>query len=119
MAQSSEPAASGSAGGRATRTTEPSAGSRTETQTHAQPQGPILTLTGAHDRSRGPRVRWDENVVDNEGMGKKSSKGTRGALHFPFLVASSSVEHPFTDWPFFLSYRSLLYLPRTQGNGRI
>ena len=24
------------------------------------------------------RLRWDDNVVDNEGMGKKSSKGARG-----------------------------------------
>lgn len=76
MVQSHEPVASRGAGDQATRTAEPSTGSRTETQIRAQPQAPTLTLTGAHDRSRGPRVRWDENVVDNEGMGKKSSKGT-------------------------------------------
>lgn len=106
MAQSREAAASGSSGGRATRTTEPSSGSRTETQTRAQPQGPILTLTGAHDRSRAPRVRWDESVVDNEGMGKKSSKGThtrnatqRSGRLFPF----SRVDM-VADWLLFFSF---------------
>lgn len=131
MVQSQEPAASGggssSAGGQATRAAEPSAGSRTETQARAQPQGPVLTLTGAHNRSRGPRVRWDENVVDNEGMGKKSSKGT--------LLLPSATVPPSGPWefnsPFFvfpLSFladlvlmcpNSLLHLPCTQGNGRI
>lgn len=91
MVQSQESAASGSSGGRATRTTELSTGSRTETQTFSQPQGPVLTLTGAHDRSRGPRVRWDESVVDNEGMGKKSSK-VCCIYHAPKAVDESSDE---------------------------
>lgn len=45
-----------------------------QTQTEAQTQSPILRLRGAQ-RNRGPRVQWAESVVDNEGMGKKSSKG--------------------------------------------
>lgn len=47
-----------------------------QTQTEAQTQSPILRLRGAQ-RDRGPRVQWAESVVDNEGMGKKSSKGKR------------------------------------------
>lgn len=71
---------------------QPSSGSRTQTETaNAQPppQGPILTLTGAHDRS-GPRVRWDEDVVDNEGMGKKSSKGIHVPAATPLSVSTAS-----------------------------
>ena len=30
---------------------------------------------------RGPRVAWGDDVVDNEGCGKKSSKGARGPLY--------------------------------------
>lgn len=47
-----------------------------QTQTEAPTQSPILRLRGAQ-RNRGPRVQWAESVVDNEGMGKKSSKGKR------------------------------------------
>lgn len=43
--------------------------SRAQVQTHG-----ILRLRGAH--SPGARsVRWASDVVDNEGLGKKSSKG--------------------------------------------
>ncbi len=41
-----------------------------------------LRLRGAHDpaegrrrQRRGPAIRWAEDVVDNEGLGRKSSKG--------------------------------------------
>ena len=46
---------------------------------------PILVLRAAADvdedqaggaRSSGPRIQWSEDVVDNEGLGRKSSKGT-------------------------------------------
>lgn len=50
-----------------------------QTQTEAQTQSPILRLRGAQ-RNRGPRVQWAESVVDNEGMGKKSSKGRETPL---------------------------------------
>lgn len=33
-----------------------------------------LRLTGGHSRRGEQRVMWDEDVVDNEGAGKKSSK---------------------------------------------
>lgn len=65
----------GSGGGgssQATRSAGP--GTASQTQTQAQTQSPILRLRGAQ-RNRGPRVQWAESVVDNEGMGKKSSKG--------------------------------------------
>jgi protein phosphatase 1 regulatory subunit 11 len=48
-------------------------GSATMTLVQEQPaesSEEVLTLT-LHAR---PAVRWDENVVDNEGMGRKSSK---------------------------------------------
>ena len=34
----------------------------------------VLRLRGA--RRRGPRVAWTEDVVDNEGLGRKKSKST-------------------------------------------
>ena len=43
----------------------------------APPAG-TLRLRGAH--RDGPRVAWDEAVVDNEGLGKKKSKSTYCAL---------------------------------------
>merc|ERR1739841_237500 len=39
----------------------------------AGPSNPVLRLRGGPSRT-GPRVQWDEQVVDNEGMGKKKSK---------------------------------------------
>lgn len=75
MAQQQEPSAGrGNAGLQDTRTADAPAGSRTQTEPQAEPQAPILRLRGSQ-RSRGPRVQWAESVVDNEGMGKKSSKG--------------------------------------------
>jgi hypothetical protein len=51
---------------------QPSASaSRTQTQTSAQP--PTLILRADPDEQR--HIQWAEDVVDNEGMGKKSSKG--------------------------------------------
>ncbi|KAJ7232089.1 phosphatase inhibitor-domain-containing protein, partial [Mycena rebaudengoi] len=63
-------------------TSTPGDGSRTATITDAPPQeadGPAnqpigsLRLRGAPRRNR-PRVAWDDDVVDNEGCGRKSSK---------------------------------------------
>lgn len=81
MANSSQaPTGSSGAAGQASRTAEPSAGALTETH-EAQTHSPILRLRGEHpSRGRGPRVQWAEGVVDNEGMGKKSSKGESSPL---------------------------------------
>jgi hypothetical protein len=40
------------------------------------PSSPVgrIQLTGGSDNSESRRIRWDENVIDNEGMGKKKSK---------------------------------------------
>ncbi|KAF3766337.1 hypothetical protein M406DRAFT_322333 [Cryphonectria parasitica EP155] len=89
MVQSQTPASTGVAGGPATRTTQPTAGSQTETQSQTQP---ILVLRGDRGpRSQGPRVQWDESVVDNEGMGKKSSK-VCCIYHAPTAPGESSDE---------------------------
>lgn len=73
MAQQQE-TRGGDAGVQSSRTADVPTGSRTQTEPQAEPQAPILRLRGAQ-RNRGPRVQWAEGVVDNEGMGKKSSKG--------------------------------------------
>ena len=54
---------------------------RGESQSHVHTggDGTRLEVQGgeqeAAEGSASRRVRWDENVVNNEGMGKKSSKG--------------------------------------------
>lgn len=116
MAQGSsdqQTSSGGSGGGgssQATRGAGP--GTVSQTQTEAQTQSPILRLRGAQ-RNRGPRVQWAESVVDNEGMGKKSSKGgnatpppptgSRKSMSFALLTNDDSV----------------LYLPCAQGSGRV
>lgn len=47
-------------------------GDRSRTETPAQEE--------AEESSASRRVRWDENVVNNEGMGKKSSKGCSASI---------------------------------------
>lgn len=80
---------------------QPSRGSLTQTSTDGTSEGLPLPRTGrlrlraeevpevdsrtasAHDTDGGaesssgarPRIRWAEDVVDNEGLGRKSSKG--------------------------------------------
>lgn len=54
-------------------------GTQSQTQTQTQTEAPtqaraVLRLRGAHVPGRS--VQWAENVVDNEGLGRKSSKGT-------------------------------------------
>lgn len=41
---------------------------------------PAGTLRLRGGRRNGPRVAWDEAVVDNEGLGRKKSKSTYMAL---------------------------------------
>lgn len=55
-----------------TSNTAPTSGS--QTQTNAGPSTPSATLRLRAEPEEAPRVRWAEEVVDNEGMGKKSSK---------------------------------------------
>ena len=38
------------------------------------------TSTNGAEPSQSRRIRWSEDVVDNEGMGKKSSKGQDESL---------------------------------------
>lgn len=56
-----------------------SQGSQTQTESGPSSSAPqpaaILRLRGAHGPSS-RTVQWDESVVDNEGLGRKSSKGT-------------------------------------------
>jgi protein phosphatase 1 regulatory subunit 11 len=47
------------------------AGSAASTETQTQ-TAPVLRLRGA---SSGPAIRWATDVVDNEGLGRKKSKG--------------------------------------------
>ncbi|KAF8343601.1 type 1 phosphatases regulator YPI1 [Amanita rubescens] len=60
------------------RTATPSDASRTITLTapDTDPEGGdgTLRLRGSPSPARGPRVAWGEDVVDNEGCGRKSSK---------------------------------------------
>lgn len=51
------------------------------------------------------RIRWSEDVVDNEGMGKKSSKGQYSCLH----------DRQGND---LLTTRSVLHLPQISTRGR-
>lgn len=70
-------------------TVVPSDGSRTLTVTDAQPledvgsgeeergtrsDGNVVGVLRLRARGQGPRVAWTEDVVDNEGLGKKKSK---------------------------------------------
>lgn len=85
--------------------------STTRTTTITQPSTststPVLRL-----RATGPaptpsrRIQWAENVIDNEGLGRKSSKGI--ALHIPFLPPPSKSRMRANAY----SPSSLLYLPR-------
>lgn len=54
--------------------------SQTQTQTQAPPlvqvRQPVLRLRGAETGVRSQkRIQWAEDVIDNEGLGRKSSKG--------------------------------------------
>lgn len=57
---------------------------RGESQSHAATAGEnARTETPeqeAQDGSASRRVKWDENVINNEGMGKKSSKGCSASI---------------------------------------
>jgi hypothetical protein len=64
-----------------------SMGSQTQTQTNTPADsggegGPrvVLRLRGAHEPQARARVQWAADVVDNEGLGRKSSKGMSSTI---------------------------------------
>lgn len=92
----------------AARATTADHGSRTITVTDAQPreaphpggsrsptrvapQGGVLRLRGGPRNTQ--RVVWREDVIDNEGCGKKSSKGMLPPLFLLSLSSSSLTMH--------------------------
>ena len=92
-----------------TQVQEPSQQQQTQTQ-ETQPST-ILRLRGAHANPAGHRVQWAENVVDNEGLGRKSSKGTStppypSPFRFPIPVIDIVEANPPTN------QNSLLHIPR-------
>lgn len=99
MQQAERRAPTASAPSQTTTVTEPSLGSPDVDTTRTQPAR-TLRLRGAR-ASAARSVQWAEDVVDNEGLGRKSSKGTPGnhrsfchvsftpsllTLHFAILV---------------------------------
>jgi hypothetical protein len=66
------------------------------------PQG-VLRLRAEPTERR--RIQWAEDVIDNEGMGKKSSKGS---LHLAYRIGA------FANMAY-----SLLYLPQASRSRRI
>lgn len=55
-------------------------GSRTQTETRSPSGLPVLRLRGEDlvrgaGTASGRRIQWADDVVDNEGLGRKSSKG--------------------------------------------
>lgn len=68
--QQSAPAPSQTQTEQATKAPEPEA---------STPAPRVLRLRGAN-QSNGRAVQWAEDVVDNEGLGRKSSKGERRLL---------------------------------------
>ncbi|KAF2227245.1 hypothetical protein BDZ85DRAFT_253962 [Elsinoe ampelina] len=87
-----------------TATPTGTSGSLTTTSTQAGPSvpingsGPTLRLRAESDAGQARHIQWAEDVIDNEGMGKKSSKG---CLALPSGCCSPNMG-------------SLLHLPRTQ-----
>ncbi|KAI9819428.1 MAG: Type 1 phosphatases regulator ypi1 [Thelocarpon impressellum] len=85
-------AASATTGSRTLTETTPSTSSDTDPPGGRSPDG-TLRLRGAHTRGAEPgrRIRWDESVVDNEGLGRKKSKACC-IYHAPRAVGESSAE---------------------------
>jgi protein phosphatase 1 regulatory subunit 11 len=75
---------------------QPTAGSQTQTEQPSRKREPgqpqaILRLRGAHnpsDRS----VTWSDDVVDNEGLGRKKSKGEWATFSIRFAACVPSAE---------------------------
>ena len=115
-------------------TATPTTGSTSQTQTDALAETittATLRLRGAHDpaeiSSERPRIRWAEGVVDNEGLGKKKSKGARAlklaeslrlffydGLTFEALFHRSTTQMLILD----VGKHSVLHLPRSSRSRR-
>lgn len=50
-------------------------GSQTQTEPSLILRRPVLRLRGASRTKNDRKIQWAEDVVDNEGLGRKSSKG--------------------------------------------
>jgi protein phosphatase 1 regulatory subunit 11 len=78
-------------------TTTASSASRTQTQTQAEPSvslptsGTLRLRAASISPSEERHIQWAEDVIDNEGMGKKSSK-VCCIYHKPHAVGESSDE---------------------------
>lgn len=89
----------------------PQPGTTTQTRESSTARTPgTLRLRGediegnaTREPSPGRHIRWSEGVIDNEGMGKKSSKGECGSLYIREKLSLTIV--------------SVLYLPQVQTCG--
>ncbi len=75
-------------------TSSPNDGSRTLTVTNAPPieassSVPTVGSLRLRGARRKPRVAWSEDVVDNEGCGKKKSKSA--SMSFTFIIVVSDL----------------------------
>ena len=64
-----------------------SSSTTTTTQPLPSPSAPVLRLRAAAPppEARQPRIHWAEDVVDNEGLGRKRSKGSSPYSSFPLF----------------------------------
>lgn len=91
-------------------TAAPTTGSQTITHPATQPPPPqsaILRLRGAA-LSDGRSVQWSEDTIDNEGLGRKKSKGTLPSRYPPHLAPLLNIH-----------LCSLLHLPPPQRRRRV
>lgn len=74
----------------------------TDPEQAAAPPAPILRLRGSHTSRR--RVQWTEDVVDNEKLNRKKSKGMNSPLPQLIVCQKGEMERMLTA-------ASLLHLP--------
>jgi protein phosphatase 1 regulatory subunit 11 len=70
--------------------------SQTQTQPPTLPspiRAPVLRLRGAAPREgSGRRISWAEDVIDNEGLGRKKSKGISTPSNGQMFIAVGDVD---------------------------
>jgi hypothetical protein len=77
-----------------TTTSAPSGtGSHSDVDSNSRPPDGVLRLRGGPRRRDGPRVTWGEEVVDNEGCGKKKSKSILFCSFVAARLLRSSLLH--------------------------